>query len=95
WSRGLASAPPNTSSSHRSAPYGCAKATAPIYRPVDLDAALSIDDTAAAIAATDTDDARLRLFFEFLRGSDAAGLAALLLVGQEPRTTGDPRFDAL
>lgn len=64
-------------------------------RPVDLDAALSIDDTAAAIAATDTDDARLRLFFEFLRGSDAAGLAALLLVGQEPRTTGDPRFDAL
>lgn len=63
--------------------------------PVDLDTALSIADTADAIVTTHSESARLRLFFEFLRGSEAAGPDALLLVSQEPRTTGDRRFDAL
>lgn len=63
--------------------------------PIDLDTALSIDDTAAAIAAAAPEADRLRVFFEFLRGADAAGPAALLLVAQEPRSTGDARFDAL
>lgn len=63
--------------------------------PVDLDTALSIDDTAVAIAAAAGQAARLRVFFEFLRGADAAGPAAVLLVSQEPRATGDRRFDAL
>ncbi|WP_255802293.1 hypothetical protein [Mycobacteroides abscessus] len=63
--------------------------------PVDLETALSIDDTAAAITASATEADRLRVFFEFLRGADAAGPAALLLVAQEPRPIGDARFDAL
>lgn len=40
--------------------------------PFDLDTALSIDDTAAAISDAYTEADRLRVFFEFLRGSDAA-----------------------
>ncbi|MBF9352900.1 hypothetical protein R2325_03125 [Mycobacteroides chelonae] len=36
---------------------------------VDLDTALSIDDTAAAIAGAATEADRLRVFFEFLRGA--------------------------
>ena len=63
--------------------------------PVDLDSALSIDDAATAIAAADDQASRLRIFFEFLRGSDAAGPAAVLLVSHEPPTTSDRRFDAL
>ncbi|MBN7438537.1 hypothetical protein IUS38_23410 [Mycobacteroides abscessus subsp. abscessus] len=63
--------------------------------PVDLDTALSIDDTAAAIADAPTEADRLRVFFEFLRGADAAGPAAILLVTPEPSSTGDARFDAL
>ncbi|SKK33476.1 nucleotidyltransferase [Mycobacteroides abscessus] len=63
--------------------------------PIDLATALSIDDAAAAIAAAAGEADRLRVFFEFLRGADAAGPAALLLVAQEPCSTGDARFDAL
>lgn len=63
--------------------------------PIDLETAMSIDDTAAAITAGATEADRLRVFFEFLRGADAAGPSALLLVAQEPRPTGDARFDAL
>lgn len=63
--------------------------------PIDLETALSIDDTAAAIAAANTEADRLRVFFEFLRGADAAGPAAILLITQEPQPTGDARFDAL
>lgn len=64
-------------------------------RPVDLNTALSIDEAAAAIAVGVGEADRLRVFFEFLRGADAAGPAALLLVAQEPRLTGDARFDAV
>ncbi|SKY99156.1 Nucleotidyl transferase of uncharacterised function (DUF2204) [Mycobacteroides abscessus subsp. bolletii] len=64
-------------------------------RPVDSETALSLDDTAAAIISAGAEAERLRMFFEFLRGSDAAGPAAVLLVSQEPRLTGDRRFDAL
>lgn len=63
--------------------------------PIDFDTAPSIDDTAVAIATATTEANRLRVFFEFLRGSEAAGPAATLLVSQEPRATGDTRFDAL
>lgn len=63
--------------------------------PVNLDTALSIDDIAAAIAGAQTEADRLRVFFEFLHGADAAGPAAILLVTQEPQSTGDVRFDAL
>ncbi|OHU47224.1 hypothetical protein BKG82_26580 [Mycobacteroides chelonae] len=64
-------------------------------RPADLDTALSIEDTAAVIVGANTQEGRLRIFFEFLRGADAAGPAAIVLVSQEPRSTGDIRFDAL
>ncbi len=63
--------------------------------PVDLDTALSIDDAAAAIAGAPSEADRLRVFFEFLRGADTAGPAAILLVTPEPESTGDVRFDAL
>ncbi|MBE5459436.1 nucleotidyltransferase [Mycobacteroides abscessus] len=63
--------------------------------PVDLDTALSIADTAAAITDAPTEADRLRVFFEFLRGADAVGPAAILLATQEPQSTGDVRFDAL
>ncbi|WP_237075762.1 hypothetical protein [Mycobacteroides abscessus] len=54
--------------------------------PIDFDTAPSIDDTAVAIATATTEANRLRVFFEFLRGSEAAGPAATLL---EPGTTRD------
>lgn len=38
---------------------------------------------------------RLRLFFEFMRGADEAGDAALTLILDEAPMVGDVRFDAL
>ncbi len=54
-------------------------------------------DVARDIAATGpVDEARrLRLVFEFLRGSQEDGHPLVLLVAAEPPPTGDPRFDAL
>lgn len=58
--------------------------------------ALTLASTADAIAARDDDTAtRLRLFFEFTRGADEAGVTALPLIAIEPTLVGDPRFDAL
>lgn len=51
---------------------------------------------ADAMSTHSKDDThRLRLFFEFLRGADEAGIAALPLTTEEPPLTGDARFDAL
>ena len=59
-------------------------------------AAGSLSEIAEAIAANPGDDTRRwRLFFEFLRGADEAGPAALRLVADEPPLTNDARFDAL
>lgn len=58
-------------------------------------AAMSVADTATAIADTDNDARRLRIFFEFTRGADELGAAALPLISTEPAMTGAPRFDAL
>ncbi|TEA09141.1 DUF6036 family nucleotidyltransferase [Mycobacteroides salmoniphilum] len=63
--------------------------------PTDLDVALSIDDAAQGIQAAAAESDKLRVFFEFLRGTDAAGPGALQLLEPEPRFTGDTRFDAL
>ena len=58
--------------------------------------AVSLAQIAAAIAGRSGDDStRLRLFFEFLRGADESGVAALPLTTHEPPLTGDARFDAL
>lgn len=58
--------------------------------------AATLAETAGAMADHPGDDAtRLRLFFEFARGADEAGPAALPLTTAEPPLTGDPRFDAL
>jgi hypothetical protein len=58
--------------------------------------AWALTDIATAIASHPGDDARrLRLFFEFTRGADEVGPAALPLTTVEPPLTGDPRFDAL
>jgi hypothetical protein len=65
---------------------------------VDLAAAanaLTLSDAAEAINAASGDPSRLRVFFEFSRGADEAGVAALRLTTAEPPTTGDPRYDAL
>lgn len=61
----------------------------------DLDTAISLQAAAVAITAAATTEDKLRVFFEFLRGSGAAGPAALQLVEAEPQLTGEPRFDAL
>lgn len=61
----------------------------PIGRP------FTVADTGAAIGRTDDEQARLRIFFEFLRGADEAGTSALDLIVDEPALIGDPRFDAL
>ncbi len=42
-----------------------------------------------------TDSARMRYVFEFLRAAGETEHAVLLLIAREPRETGDPRFDAL
>lgn len=54
-------------------------------------------DAAVDIAAVDAADEarRLRLVFEFLRGAHDDGAPLAVLVGAEPATTGDARFDAL
>ncbi len=57
--------------------------------------ALTLAQTAEFMAAAPTDRVRLRLFFEFCRGADEAGAAAMTLAAHEPPTTGSPRFDAL
>lgn len=57
--------------------------------------ALSLTDAAQAMIRTTDDRTRLRIFFEFSRGADESGLAALPLVRIEPPTTGDQRYDAL
>ncbi|VBA62427.1 hypothetical protein [Mycobacterium attenuatum] len=57
--------------------------------------ALSIGEAAAAIARGGDDATRLRVFFEFARGADEAGAAALPLITAEPLLIGEPRFDAL
>lgn len=56
---------------------------------------LTLFDTAAAVADISDDPTRLRVFFEFCRGADDAGLGAVALSSAEPPLTGDPRFDAL
>ncbi|WP_079626093.1 hypothetical protein [Mycobacteroides abscessus] len=38
---------------------------------------------------------RLCIFFEFMRGAQECGLWALPLITEEPRSTGDRRFDCL
>lgn len=58
-------------------------------------AALSAADAAVAIADRRDEGDRLRVFFEFSRGADEAGRAALPLITAEPPLTGDKRFDAL
>ncbi|WP_156751371.1 hypothetical protein [Mycobacterium sp. 1245111.1] len=56
---------------------------------------LTLTQAADLIAAAPTDKVRLRLFFEFCRGADEAGAAAMALAGCEPPSTGSARFDAL
>lgn len=63
--------------------------------PVGSTSALTLTDTAQAIANAPTEDDRLRVFFEFMRGADEAGPAAMSLVSAEPPWTGDIRFDVL
>lgn len=51
---------------------------------------------AQAMAARPDDDMfRLRVFFEFMRGADEVGDAALTLIIDEAPMVGDVRFDAL
>lgn len=51
---------------------------------------------AQAMATRPDDDMfRLRVFFEFMRGADEAGDAALTLIIDEAPMVGDVRFDAL
>lgn len=57
--------------------------------------AASLAEIATAIAGRSDDATRWRLFFEFLRGADESGPAALPLTSHEPPLTGDARFDAL
>jgi hypothetical protein len=57
--------------------------------------ALTLPEAAAAIGRAGDDRARLRVFFEFGRGADESGPAALSLVSTEPPLTGSARFDAL
>lgn len=57
--------------------------------------ALSLRDTAEAVRDHTGDATRMRIFFEFMRGADEAGIAALPLIAEEPPFTGDTRYDAL
>jgi hypothetical protein len=57
--------------------------------------ALSVAEAGAAIAGTEDEQTRLRIFFEFIRGADEAGASALDLIVDEPALVGDQRFDAL
>lgn len=56
---------------------------------------LTLRDTSEAIREHSTEPARMRIFFEFMRGADEAGIAALPLITDEPPFTGDTRYDAL
>jgi hypothetical protein len=58
-------------------------------------AALSLAEIARAMITTPDEQKCLRYFFEFMRGADAAGAAALTLIQHEPALTGSARFDAL
>lgn len=57
--------------------------------------ALTLAQAAEAITNSHDEATRLRVFFEFTRGADEAGRAALPLITTEPALVGDPRFDAL
>lgn len=56
---------------------------------------LSLSAIATAMSKHSDDATRLRLFFEFTRGADEAGVAALPLTTTEPPSTGHLRYDAL
>jgi hypothetical protein len=58
-------------------------------------APLSLSTIARAMITTADQRTRLRFLFEFMRGADEAGAAALTLIQQEPAPTGSTRFDAL
>lgn len=55
----------------------------------------TLSETAEAIIRASDEQTRLRIFFEFSRGADESGPAALSLTSSEPRPTGDSRYDAL
>lgn len=57
--------------------------------------ALTVAEAAVVIAKSRDDATRVRVFFEFIRGVDEAGEAALQLLIREPPLIGDHRFDAL
>lgn len=57
--------------------------------------ALTLTETAEFIVNARDERQRLRLFFEFCRGADESGPAALPLIDLEPPLTGSERFDAL
>jgi hypothetical protein len=57
--------------------------------------ALPLSRIAAAIAGTESEPARWRLFLEFQRGAAESGRTALTLIGAEPAATGHARYDAL
>lgn len=59
------------------------------------DTAITAEELGLAIAAGPDEGTRLRVFFEFIRGAEAAGPAALRLIQAEPALTGDPRYDTL
>lgn len=54
-----------------------------------------LGDLADGLRATDDEQRRMRLVFEFLRGAQEDGQPVQLLVAAEPARTGDRRFDAL
>lgn len=56
---------------------------------------LTLTEAAVAIQAAPDPSTQLRVFFEFTRGAAQAGPYALVLVDDEPASTGDPRIDAL
>lgn len=58
-------------------------------------AALTLSDLATAAIPISDPDTLLRYFYEFMRGAEAAGAAALRLVEDEPALTGNQRFDVL
>ncbi|MGV7570763.1 hypothetical protein PJL70_08130 [Mycobacterium kansasii] len=55
----------------------------------------TLSETAEAIIRATDERTRLRIFFEFSRGADESGPAALALTSREPPLTGDSRYDAL
>lgn len=57
--------------------------------------ALTLTDSSRAIRQAGDDRSRLRIFFEFSRGADESGPAALSLISAEPPLTSDPRYDVL